>query len=143
MPDNRHHADGRDAAIARNLAAVAAHMRDEVRDPAAAMALYAPGAILEVPGRGLLLTTPSAIETNYRRMFAAMADVEMVSLDRFATEDRVVDDTLVRFRLIAEGMDNAPVPIGARAEVRLVHIFVMRDGLIARESVLEVWRRLD
>lgn len=130
------------AAIARNLAVVAAHMRDEARDPAAVMALYAPDVVLEVPGRGLRFDNHAAIEANYRRMFAAMAEIELDPLERFATPDRVVDDTLARFRLVGPGMDNAPLPIGARCEVRVLHVFVMVAGLIARETVFEAWRRL-
>ncbi len=143
MPDSLSPIAPDAAAIARNLAVVEAHLRDEARDPAAVMALYAPGIVLEVPGRGLRFDTLAAIEANYRRMFAAMADIELHPLDRFATADRVVDDMLVRFRLVGPGMDNAPLPIGARCEVRLLHVFAMRGGLIARETVFEGWRRLD
>jgi hypothetical protein len=129
-------------ASARNLATVEAHLRDEARDPAAVLALYAPGIVLEVPGRGLRFDSLAAIEANYRRMFAAMAEIELTPLDRFATAERVVDDALVRFRLIGPGMDNAPLPIGSRCEVRLLHVFAMREGLIARETVFEAWRRI-
>lgn len=129
--------------IAANLAVVEAHLRDEARDPAAVMALYTDDAVLEMPTRGLRLTSHAEIEANYRRMFASIAELEMQPVDRFATEDRVVDDCIVRFRLVGDGMLGAPVPVGARVELRLVHIFVFRDGRIARETVLEGWRRLD
>lgn len=128
---------------ARNLAVVEAHLRDEARDPAAVMALYTDDIVLEMPTRGLRLEGKAAIEANYRRMFSALAEVEMVPLDRFATEDRVVDDCIVRFRLVGDGMVGAPLPVGSRVEMRLLHVFVMRDGLIARETVLEGWKRLD
>lgn len=85
----------------------------------------------------------AAIEANERRMFSALAEVEMVPLDRFATEDRVVDDCIVRFRLVGDGMVGAPLPIGARVGMRLPHVFATRDGLIARQTVLEGWKRLD
>lgn len=143
MPESFPVATPEAVAIARNLAVVEAHIRGEAQDPAAVMALYAPGIVLEIPGRGLRFDTPAAIEANYRRMFAAMAEVELRPLDRFATPERVVDDMVVRFRLIGPGMDNAPLPVGARCEVRLLHVFAMRAGLIARETVFEAWRRLD
>lgn len=72
-------------------------------------------------------------------MFGALEDIELEPLDRFATQERVVDDMIVRFRLAGEGMDNAPVPVGSRVRLRLVHVFHMRDGLIEREIVHENW----
>lgn len=129
--------------IARNLATVDAHIRGEAQDPATVMALYAPGIVLEIPSRNLRFDTLAGIEANYRRMFASMAEVEITPLERFATEERVVDDCRVRFRITGAGLTNAPFPVGALVEVRLLHVFAMRDGLIARESVFEGWRRLD
>ena len=128
--------------IAHNLAIVDRHIRDEARDPASVMALYTDDIVLEMPSRGLVLTGKAAIEANYRRMFASMAEVEIVPGDRFATPERVVDDCIVRFRLTGDGMANAPLPVGSRVELRLTHIFHIRDGLIAREVVMEGWKRL-
>jgi hypothetical protein len=131
------------SAITRNLAVVDAHIRGEAADPASVMALYTDDIVLEMPARGLRLTSKREIEANYRAMFASMEAVEITPLERFATEDRVVDDCLVRFRLVGDGMANAPVPVGSRVELRLLHVFALRDGLIARETVFEGWRRLD
>ena len=128
---------------ARNLAVAEAHLRDEARDPSGVMALYTDDVVLEMPTRGVTLTGKAAIEANYRRMFGAIAEVEIEPLTRFATATHVVDDCVVRFRLVGEGFANAPVPVGSRVELRLVHLFAMRDGRIARETVLEGWRRLD
>lgn len=128
---------------ARNLAVAEAHLRDEARDPAAVMALYTDDIVLEMPTRGVTLTNKRDIEANYRRMFGAIAEVEMTTLTRFATETHVVDDSLVRFRLVGDGFANAPVPVGSRVELRLMHLFAMRNGRIARETVLEGWRRID
>ena len=128
---------------ARNLAVAEAHLRDEARDPSGVMALYTDDVVLEMPTRGLTLAGKAAIEANYRRMFGAIAEVEIEPLTRFATATHVVDDCVVRFRLVGEGFANAPVPVGSRVELRLMHLFAMRDGRIARETVLEGWRRLD
>jgi hypothetical protein len=73
-------------------------------------------------------------------MFASLRNVEFRQVERFATEDRVVDDSIVTFDLIGDGMVNAPLPVGTSIEMRLVHIFEMRDGKIARESAFEIWR---
>lgn len=128
---------------ARNLAVAEAHLRDEARDPSGVMALYTDDIVLEMPTRGVTLTGKAAIEANYRRMFGAIAEVEIEPLTRFATATHVVDDCIVRFHLVGEGFANAPVPVGSRVELRLMHLFAMRDGRIARETVLEGWRRLD
>jgi hypothetical protein len=129
--------------IVRNLAVAAEHIENEARDPASVMPLYTDDIVLEVPGRGLLLASKAAIEDNYRAMFGSFEDVEIRPIERFATGERVVDDMIVRFRLVGEGMVNAPVPVGSRVELRLLHIFHMRGGLIAREIIHEQWKRLD
>ena len=129
--------------MATNLAVVDAHIRGEAVDPAAVMALYTDDIVLEMPTRGLVLTGNAEIRANYERMFASLGQVEIQPLERFATAERVVDDCIVRFRLTGDGMVNAPVPVGARVELRLLHVFHMRDGRIAREEVFEGWRRLD
>ncbi|MBD3771294.1 MAG: nuclear transport factor 2 family protein [Rhodobacterales bacterium] len=128
--------------IAHNLAIVQKHMEGEAQDPASVMALYTDDVVLESPLRGLHLTDKAAIEANYLAMFGAMSDIEIVPLDRFATETRVVDDCIVRFSLSGEGFYRAPLPVGSRVELRLVHVFQMRDGLIARETVHEAWKAL-
>ena len=123
----------------RNLKVVAEHIENEARDPESVLALYTDDAVIEFPARGLRFDSKPDIAENYRRMFGALEDIHLEPLDRFATADRVVDDMIVRFRLVGEGMDNAPVPIGSRVKLRLVHVFHMRDGLIAREIVHENW----
>lgn len=129
--------------VARNLEVVDRHMRDEARDPDSVLGLYTEDAVLEIPGRGQRFDTLEAIRDNYVRMFASMAEIEIHPMDRFATANRVVDECLVRLRITGDGLVNVPVPIGARAELRLLHVFHMRDGRIAREEVFEGWRRLD
>ena len=125
--------------IEQNLATVAAHIENEARDPASVMPLYTDDIVLEIPGRGLVFEGKAAIEANYRRMFQAIENVELFPIDRFATEDRVVDDMLVHCTLTGTGMDGAPVPMGADVALRLLHVFHMRDGKIAKEIVHEQW----
>jgi ketosteroid isomerase-like protein len=128
--------------IARNLAVVDAHIRDEARDPAGVMDLYTDDIVLEMPTRNLTLTGKAAIEANYRAMFGSMAEVEIIPGTRFATEEHVVDDCTARFRLTGNGVVNAPLPVGSRVELRLMHLFAMREGRIARETVYEGWTRI-
>ena len=126
--------------VERNLAVVEQHIQGEARDVDSILCLYTDDVVLEVPGRGLRFEGRDAIRANYVAMWPSMAQVELVPLDRFATADRVVDDMIVRMRLVGDGMVNAPLPIGSEVELRLVHHFWMRDGLIAREQVFEMWR---
>ena len=130
-------------AIQRNLDVVDRHIRGEAVDVDSILGLYTDDIVLEIPGRGLRFEGRDAIKANYLAMWASMTEVELEPLDRFATEDRVVDDMRVRLRLVGPGMTNAPLPIGSRAELRLIHHFSMRDGLIAREQVFELWKALD
>jgi hypothetical protein len=128
---------------ARNLAVAEAHLRDEARDPSGVVALYTDDIVLEMPTRGLTFTGKATIEADYGRMFGSIAEVEIEPLTRFATATHVVDDCIVRIRLVDNGFANAPVPVGSRVELRLMHLFAMRDGRIARETVLEGWRQLE
>ena len=58
-----------------------------------------------------------------------------VNLPVSATEDRVVDDSVITFEIAAEGF--MPLPLGTHCEMRLTHIFEMRDGKIAKEIGIE------
>lgn len=78
-----------------------------------------------------------------RAMFVSLEGVELQPSERVANADHVVDDVVLRFRLVGEGIANAPVPLGSRVKMRLLHVFYMRAGLIARETVHEQWKRLD
>ena len=129
--------------IDRNLAVVDEHIMNEARDPASVLDLYTDDVVQEFPARGLVIEGKADIAHGYRRSFASMEGVRLQPLDRFATEDRVVDDMIVYFRCIGEGLTNAPITVGDDVELRLVHVFHMRDGLIAREVVHENYRVLD
>ena len=48
----------------------------------------------------------------------------------------MVDDSLVTFEVIRDGYWRFPV--GSKVEMRLVHIFEMRDGKISREVVFDM-----
>ena len=137
--------------IAANLAAVEAHFHSEATNEVeAALDLYTDDVVWEAPARGLRFEGKRAVADNYTQMFAKMADVEFENLQRFATEDRVVDDSVVRFRLLDTGylplvrfrlLDTGYLPLnpGTQVEMRLVHIFEMRGGLISKEIGYEMW----
>ena len=127
--------------IAANLAVVEAHFHSEaVNEVERALELFTDDIVWESPVRGLRLRGKEEAGANYRRMFASFAVEGFETLERFATQDRVVDDSRVTVTLVGDGVVNAPVPVGTRAEIRLLHIFEMRGGKISRELVFEHWR---
>ena len=76
-----------------------------------------------------------AVAAAYVELFSALRDYDFHSNDRFATEDRVVDDSIFTFEVATEGV--MPLPVGTKATMRLVHIFDMRDGKVSKELVME------
>lgn len=131
-------------AVDTNMEVAGKHIVLEATDIEAALKLYTDDIVWESPARNLRFEGKEAVAANYRRMFSSLdfASFELEPIERFATEDRVVDDCRVRFTLTGDGFANAPAKVGDRVELRLVHIFEMRDGKIARESTFELWRKL-
>lgn len=132
----------RDQRIAANLAVVEAHFHSEAeQEVTAALALYTDDVVWEAPalnGLDRAYSGKDAVARNYRELWASMRDVSFTCLQRFATEDRVVDDSLVTFEVVRDGYWRFPV--GAKIEMRLVHIFEMGDGKISRELVFDMGR---
>ena len=128
----------------QNLEVCGQHIALEDTDIDAALELYTSDVVWESPARNLRFQGREAVAANYRRMFSSLdfSSFEVEPIERFATDDRVVDDCRVRFTLTGDGFVNAPAKIGDRVELRLVHIFEMRQGKIARESTFELWTTL-
>lgn len=126
--------------IAQNLAAVENHFHSEaLSDVAAALETFTDDVIWDAPapnGLNRSFTGKEAVEENYRQLWASMRNVKFQPLQRFATEDRVVDDSSVTFEVAKDGYWHFPV--GSTVEMRLVHIFEMRDGKISREIVFDM-----
>ena len=123
-----------------NLAVVAAHMEGEATDPASVMALYTDDVLFEVPERAIALRDKGAIEANYRGMFASIAGLSLAPCWRVAEGNKVQDLTVARFELTGDGFVRAPARVGDLVTLALHHVFVLRDGRIAREIVHEEWR---
>jgi len=133
----------KDDLIAKNLAAVEAHFHSEAANEVdEALKLYTDDIVWESPVRNLVFRGKEAVGENYRKMFASFTVEEFRCLQRFATEDRVVDDSVLTLVLSGNAMEDPPVPVGSQAEIRLLHIFEMRDGKISRELVFEDWKVL-
>ena len=122
--------------IAANLAIIEAHFGSEASGRIdAAIELYTDDIVWEAPARNLMIKGKEAVAANYREIFSVLQDVEFHTLDRFATEDRVVDDSIVTFEVARDGF--IPLPLGTKGEMRLTHIFEMRDGKISKEIGIE------
>jgi len=125
--------------IQANLATVEAHFHSEAANEVdEALKLYTDDIIWEAPARSLIFQGKEEVGNNYRKIFACIRDVEFRNLQRFATEDRVVDDSILTFVITQEGF--LPLPVGQEVEMRLAHIFEMRDGKISKEIAYEMWR---
>ena len=122
--------------IAANLAVIEAHFGSEASGRIeAAIELYTDDIVWEAPARSLVIKGKEAVAANYREIFSVLKDVEFHTLDRFATEDRVVDDSVVTFEVARDGFIS--LPLGTKGEMRLTHIFEMRDGKISKEIGIE------
>ena len=125
--------------INANLDAVEAHFHSEAANAVdQAIAMYTEDIVWEAPARGLRFQGKEEVAKHYRQIFSSIEDVEFRNLQRFATEDRVVDDSVLTFTLTKEGF--LPLPVGQRVEMRLAHIFEMRNGQISKEIAFEMWR---
>ncbi len=125
--------------IAPNLATVEAHFHSEAANEVdEALKLYTDDIVWEAPARNMIFQGKEDVGNNYRKIFASIRDVEFRNLQRFATEDRVVDDSILTFVITQEGF--LPLPVGQEVEMRLAHIFEMRDGKISKEIAYEMWR---
>ncbi len=125
--------------IQANLATVEAHFHSEAANEVdEALKLYTDDIIWEAPARNLIFQGKEDVGNNYRKIFASIRDVEFRNLQRFATEDRVVDDSILTFVITQEGF--LPLPVGQEVEMRLAHIFEIRDGKISKEIAYEMWR---
>jgi ketosteroid isomerase-like protein len=125
---------------ARNLAVVESHFHSEaLNEVEAALETFTDDVVWEAPapnGLDRSFSGKQAVARNYRELFASMRDVKFEFLQRFATDDRVVDDSIVSFEVAKGGYWHFPV--GSKVKMRLVHIFEMRDGKIAREIVFDM-----
>jgi len=129
--------------IAQNLACVEGHFHSEAEnDVEAALELYTDDIIFEagaINGLNRSFSGKQAVAKFYRELWATMSDVKFQPLQRFATENRVVDDSLASFEVVRDGCW-PHFSSGQKIEMRLVHIFEMRDGKIAKEIVFDMGR---
>lgn len=130
-----------DDIIATNLAAVDSHFHAEDSNSVeAALAAFTDDGIWEAPnpcGLNKRIEGKTALMLFYKKLFTTMKDVEFrICYERFATPTRVVDDSICTFEVAADGIWEYPV--GTLVFMRIIHVFDMRDGKIAKEKVFEM-----
>jgi ketosteroid isomerase-like protein len=127
--------------IAENLACVELHFHTEaLSEIERALELYTDDIVWEAPapnGLNRSFYGKQAVAESYRELFASIGNVQFQPLQRFATEDRVVDDSIVTFEVVRDGYWQH-FSVGQKIEMRLVHIFEMRDGKISKEIVFDM-----
>jgi hypothetical protein len=128
--------------IEYNMTLVQMHLTEEnPQQIDQCLRLYTDDAVWEAPARGVKYVGKQSIKENYLRLFESAEGIHFEPIERFATPDRVVDDMWVRFRVSGPGFENCPFPLGTKVKMRLVHIFHIRDKLIAREVGYELWTK--
>lgn len=68
----------------------------------------------------------------YKSIIDSIPDINLESVLRFSAGDRVVDEAILTGHVHGEwaGIDGGGAPV----RVRILHVFDIRDGLIAREN---------
>jgi ketosteroid isomerase-like protein len=122
--------------LATNLATVQIHFdAEKAGNWEKIKTMYTEDIVWERACMNQIVKGKEAVAAAYVMVFSALRNVDFQCLDRFATEDRVVDETIFTFEVAKDGI--MPLKVGTRAKLRLVHIFEMRDGKVSRELVME------
>jgi ketosteroid isomerase-like protein len=122
--------------ITANLAAVQVHFdAEKAGDWEKIKTMYTEDIIWERTSTKQIVRGKEAVAAAYVEVFSALKNWDFQCLDRFATEDRVVDESIFTFEVNKDGI--MPLPVGTRARLTLVHIFKMRDCKVSRELVME------
>jgi hypothetical protein len=140
----RHEPRTSDEKIRHALDVVELHLQEENPDRIdECIRLYTDDAVWEAPARKVSYQGRDLIKKMYLRVFNGVLDFEFKPVERWATPERVFDDSYVSFKIAGNAFENCPYPVGTRVNMRLIHSFHIRDGLISREIGYEVWRRAD
>ena len=122
--------------LAANLAAVQIHFdAEKAGDWEKIKTMYTEDIIWERTSTKQIVKGKEAVAAAYVEVFSALKNWNFQCLDRFATENRVVDESIFTFEVKKDGI--MPLPVGTRAKLTLVHIFKMRDCKVSRELVME------
>lgn len=96
--------------VAKNLAVVENHFHSEwLSDVEKALETFTDDVVWDAPapnGLNWSFAGKEAAGNNYRRLRGAMRNVKFQQVQRFATEDRVVDDSIITFEVLKDGYFN-------------------------------------
>lgn len=118
----------------KNLQTVNRHFESELgNDSTQTVTTYTDDIVWEAPGHpnGELHRGKADVKANYDWILEHVRLLELKSLERFATEDRVVDDGIILGEVRKDGF--VPFTVGTRLAFRILHVFDMRGGLICKE----------
>lgn len=104
-----------------------------------AIRLYTDDARWEAPTRRISYQGPQKIKQMYLRLFASFEEFSWEPVERWGTPNRVFDDSIFRGRIISDGIEGCPLPVGSLVHIRLIHKFEITDGLISNEVGYEAW----
>ena len=131
----------RDELIAHNLKVVEAHFHNETPESVdKAIALYGPNIVWEAPFRGQVYTNNKDVKDAYMAIFQTVHYNKTTTLRRYATEKFVFDDQIADLTVVGDAMPNLGFTKGDRISMRLVHLFEMENGKIARDIAYEMSR---
>jgi hypothetical protein len=130
-----------DDIITANLAAVESHFHaEDTNSVDAALAAFTDDCVWEAPnpcGLNKRIEGKAALRPFYQKLFSTMKNVEFrICYERFATPTRVFDDSICTFEVAAAGIWEYPV--GTLVFMRIIHVFDMHNGKIAKEKVFEM-----
>ena len=99
-----------------NIAVVNAHFEnEEAGRMGAVLDLYTDDVIWEAPSRGVTLKGKGAAADNYdAECFSSVVDLKSRSLSRFAADGRVVDDSVLSFKLAEDSFPMLRCPLAPR-----------------------------
>lgn len=122
------------ASVEKNLQMVKQHFDSEMgNDSSQVITSYTSDIVWESPGHpnGEIHRGIADVKANYDWILEHLKLLDLKSLERFATEDRVVDDGIVLGEVKKDGF--VPFPPGTKLSFRILHVFDMREGLISKE----------
>ena len=108
-------------------------LAENAHDIAATLATYTDDVIWDDVGHPACpVRGKDATALMYEGILAAIPDLRLETITRFAAGDHVVDESLVTGHV--EGSFLGTAGAGAPISFRMLHVFDLRDGLISREQ---------
>ncbi len=102
-------------------------------------ASYAPDIVWTAPRRGVSWSGRGEVVANLLREAAAMQALAFTRVRRSASDDKVIDEFVARFRYAGQGIENVQLPAGAMVELERVRILTLAGNQVTMESAIETW----